>query len=139
MQTSSNIHATDTTHSEMNTNNKHIAIDTPQNALVITDADSVTHASQINFDKNNGITDQNGTSDQESSANSSTGVMNEVTNTSTNKRDDTGMNTETFLRKLRGNYGVVTTQKMIKEERDLIINIDMQIIRDLESCFMNVF
>ena len=49
------------------------------------------------------------------------------------------MNTETFLRKLRGNYGVKTTQSMIKEERDLIVNIDMQIIRDLEDCFMNVF
>ena len=139
VESSSTGSSEDTTNSTMNTNNKHIGIDTPQSALDITDADSVTYASEINFDKNNGITDQSGTSTQQSSANSSSSVENNVVNTSTGKREDKGMNTETFLRKLHGNYGVKTTQSMIKEERDLIINIDMQIIRDLEDCFMNVF
>lgn len=139
VESSSNASSNDSTHSEMDTNNKHIDIDTPQSSLDITDIDSVTYASEIKFDKNNGITDQSGTSSQESSANSSAEVNNDLSNTSTNKRDDTGMNTESFLRKLRGNYGVKTTQTMIKEERDLIINIDMQVIRDLEDCFMNVF
>lgn len=129
----------DSTNSTMNTNNKHIGIDTPQSALDITDADSVTYASEINFDKNNGVTDQTGNSSQESQANSSSSVDNVIENNTTGTREDRGMNTETFLRKLHGNYGVKTTQSMIKEERDLIINIDMQIIRDLEECFMNIF
>lgn len=139
VESSSSGSSQDSTNSTMNTNNKHIGIDTPQSALDITDADSVTYASEINFDKNNGVTDQSGESSQQSSANSSSNVENTIANTSTGKREDKGMNTESFLRKLHGNYGVKTTQTMIQEERDLIINIDMQIIRDLEDCFMNVF
>ena len=127
------------TTSNSDTNNKHIAIDTPQSALDITDIDSVTYASQINFDNNSGVTTGSGSITQDNSGESNSNVTNEQTGSNTNKREDKGMNTETFLRKLHGNYGVKTTQSMIKEERDLIINIDMQIIRDLEDCFMNVF
>lgn len=135
----SNGSSQDTTHSEMTTNNKHLSADTPQVLIDVDTIDDATYASEIKFDRNNGVTDQSGTSSQENSAHGNSEVTNVSDNTTKNTRNDSGMNTESFLRKLHGNYGVKTTQSLIKEERDLIINIDMQIIRDLESCFMNIF
>lgn len=129
----------DSTTSTSDTNNKHVGIDTPQSALDISDIDDVNYASEVNFDKNSGVTTGNGSSTQDSSSETSSNITNDQSGSNINKREDRGMNTETFLRKLHGNYGVKTTQSLIKEERDLIINIDMQIIRDLEDCFMNVF
>lgn len=38
-----------------------------------------------------------------------------------------------------GNMGVQTTQSMIKQERELIINIDKQIIEDCSDLFMLVY
>lgn len=39
----------------------------------------------------------------------------------------------------RGNIGVTTSQQMIQQERDLIINIDMMIIDELQDLFLGVY
>lgn len=39
----------------------------------------------------------------------------------------------------KGNIGVTTSQQMIQQERDLIINIDVMIIEELEDLFLGVF
>lgn len=39
----------------------------------------------------------------------------------------------------KGNIGVTTSQQMIQQERDLIINIDRMIIDDLQILFLGVF
>ena len=39
----------------------------------------------------------------------------------------------------KGNIGVTTSQQMIQQERDLIINIDLMIIEELKDLFLGVF
>ena len=46
---------------------------------------------------------------------------------------------ETFNRSMYGNIGTMTTQDLIKKERDIIINIDKQLLDELEVLFMQVF
>ena len=55
------------------------------------------------------------------------------TNQSTNTRDDT----HTGMRK--GNIGVTSTQQLITQERELIINIDRMIIEELQDLFLGVY
>ena len=46
---------------------------------------------------------------------------------------------ESYTRNTRGNIGTMTTQELIKKERDIIINIDKMILDELEILFMQVF
>lgn len=39
----------------------------------------------------------------------------------------------------KGNIGVTTTQQMIQSERDIILNIEMMIIKDLKDLFLGVY
>ena len=56
--------------------------------------------------------------------------------------DDTDSNASSstehhFTRK--GNIGVTTTQQMIQQERDLIVNLDKMIIEELKDLFLQVY
>lgn len=57
----------------------------------------------------------------------------DVNNTSTQER------TEINTGKRRGNIGVTSTQQLIQQERDLIINIDKMIIGELTDLFLGVY
>lgn len=46
---------------------------------------------------------------------------------------------ENHQRNTKGNIGVMSSQDLIKKERDLIINIDTMILEELETLFMQVF
>lgn len=46
---------------------------------------------------------------------------------------------EVNRRNTKGNIGVMSSQDLIKKERDLILNIDMMILDELENLFMQVF
>ena len=59
-------------------------------------------------------------------------------NGSSNRRENNKSN-EVNNRSTRGNIGVMTTQDLIKKEREIIINIDKMILDDLEILFMQVF
>ena len=63
---------------------------------------------------------------------------NNTLNGSSNRRENNKSN-EINNRTTRGNIGVMTTQDLIKKERDIIINIDKMILDDLEILFMQVF
>lgn len=39
----------------------------------------------------------------------------------------------------KGNIGIITNQKLVQQERDLIINIDTEIINELNDLFMGVY
>ena len=120
-------------------NGKTLKADTPQSLISVTDIDNANYASEVGFERNNINTTSTGEEHSTGSAESTTVASTTGSNTSSSTHNDKGMNTEEYVRKLRGNYGVRTTQQMIKEERDLIINIDMQVIRDLEDCFLGLF
>lgn len=63
---------------------------------------------------------------------------NNTLNGSSNRRENNKSN-EINNRRTRGNIGVMTTQDLIKKERENIINIDKMILDDLEVLFMQVF
>lgn len=63
---------------------------------------------------------------------------NNTLNGSSNRRENNKSN-EINNRTTRGNIGVMTTQDLIKKEREIIINIDKMILDDLEILFMQVF
>ena len=63
---------------------------------------------------------------------------NNLLNANSNKRENNKSN-EINNRTTRGNIGVMTTQDLIKKEREIIINIDKMILDDLEILFMQVF
>ena len=63
---------------------------------------------------------------------------NSLLKANSNKRENNKSN-EINNRTTRGNMGVMTTQDLIKKEREIIINIDKMILDDLEILFMQVF
>lgn len=63
---------------------------------------------------------------------------NNLLKANSNKRENNKSN-EINNRTTRGNIGVMTTQDLIKKERDIIINIDKMILDELEILFMQVF
>lgn len=63
---------------------------------------------------------------------------NSLLKANSNKRENNKSN-EINNRTTRGNIGVMTTQDLIKKEREIIINIDKMILDDLEILFMQVF
>ena len=121
--------ATDSTETEAsNTSwNKHIQSDTPQNQLSITNKqiDSVDYANQVDWNKDDA--ESSGTTSGESSTTAS--------GTGTNKE------LESTIETTKGNFGVVSAQDLVKKYRELIINIEQQIINDprIVELFMLVY
>lgn len=60
-------------------------------------------------------------------------------NNSNSTNDTRGRVSEVNKRDMKGNIGVQTTQDLIMKERQVIINIDQQILDELEILFMGVF
>lgn len=118
--------STGTTSANSEDHGKTVSIDTPQNAISIgEDVNNVSHASNVGLSK--GSSTSNGSS-------TSSG-----TDTNTTTSSGVGDETETFIQHLVGNYGVMSSQKLIGETRELIINIDMMIINELHELFMEVY
>lgn len=117
--------ASDTSESE--TFNKNVSSDTPQNSLSISnkDIDSVDYANNVTWNKANG-TDKGTSSSTADSVASGKG---------TNKENESTVETT------KGNFGVTSAQDLIKKYRDIIINIDQQIINDprIQELFMLIY
>lgn len=107
--------------------NKHVKSDTPQNQLSITNKqiDSVDYANEVDWNKDD-ATSSGTTSGETNSTASGTGTNKEI---------------ETTLETTKGNFGVVSAQDLIKKYRELIINIEQQIINDprIVELFMLVY
>lgn len=121
--------ATDSTETSANStsNSKHVTSDTPQNQLSITNKqiDTVDYANQVDWNKD----------DAESSGSTSGESSTSATGTGTNKE------LESTIETTKGNFGVVSAQDLIKKYRELIINIEQQIINDprIVELFMLVY
>lgn len=140
---SNSVEYTGTTNSEHSStssaNGKNVDSDTPQANLSVGDIDSVSYASNIKFNSDSGEQSGSGTDTQDTTT---TSIDNTTTNSNTNESKEQsviGSDTEKFTKHLKGNYGVLSTQSLIRQERELIINIDMEIVEKLEDCFMKVW
>lgn len=113
--------------------NVHSVQDTPQGSLSIALDENgsvlVARASEISQDVNQG----NNTSTMTRTGTSTeTGGSSEESET-----QQTGKTTHTLTR--RGNIGVTTYADLMEGYRKTFLNIDMEIIEELESCFMGVY
>lgn len=132
--------STSSVDTETNDKQRVVEVDTPQGVVGLDGfGEEVNYASKINFNKDDN--NSSSTSEDTNSSTSSGSADSESSSTS----EITGKNTsvmneeETYQRHLKGNYGVKSSQQMIREERDLIVNIDMMIVHDLNDCFMNIY
>ena len=104
-------------------NGKNVTTDTPQDELSITasDIDSVNYANEVNWNHN-----------ESNDTGNSTGT---ATSEGNNKENEETVETT------KGNYGVVSAQDLISKYREIIINIDQQIINDprIAELFMIVY
>lgn len=107
--------------------NKHVKSDTPQNQLSITNKqiDSVDYANEVDWNKDD-ATSSGSTSGETNSTASGTGTNKEL---------------ESTIETTKGNFGVVSAQDLVKKYRELIINIEQQIINDprIVELFMLVY
>ena len=122
--TSNTTATSNTTTSESTTsNNKTVSSDTPQSNISTanTDIDNVEYANNISWNKDTG---------------SGSGTSNGSATTS-----GTGNETESTVETTKGNFGVVSAQDLIKKYREIIINIEQQIINDprITELFMLVY
>ena len=129
--TSSNTESNATDSTETTADNtswaKRVSSDTPQNQLSITNKqiDNVDYANQVDWNK-----------DEATSSGSTSGTANTTASgTGTNKE------IESTIETTKGNFGVVSAQDLIKKYRELIINIEQQIINDprIVELFMLVY
>ena len=137
-----------TTTNDLTTSTNHkntkVDIDTPQSNV---DVDNITstypYASNVSQDKNDETSTKNNKDTTSGSGTSKTESSSEVTNDSESSSEvntnRTENQTETHSKHLVGNYGMTSSQTLIRQERELIINIDMQIIGQLRGLFMQVW
>lgn len=132
-------------------NNKSVNSKTPQGIINIgtKDIDSVNYADNLSFshdiNTDTGTTtgtsttssssDLTGTSSSEKENNQTTNITNNVTSNELNNED------EEIQEKIIGNYGMTSTQSLIRQYRELIINVEKQIIEDvrISDLFMKVW
>ena len=112
-----------TTSATTTSNNKTVSSDTPQSNISTsnTDIDNVDYANNISWNKDTG---------------SDSGTSSGTANTS-----GTGNETESTVETTKGNFGVTSAQDLIKKYREIIINIEQQIINDprITELFMLVY
>lgn len=128
-----NTNTSATTNSETNTNgnseswDKSVTSDTPQSELSITNRniDNVNYANNVNW--NHTSAEDSGTTEGNSTT---TGTGRETENT-----------VEGTVETTKGNFGVTSAQDLIKKYREIIINIEQQIINDprIQELFMLVY
>ena len=140
-----------TTTANVNHHNKSVNSKTPQGLLDIpaTGVDSISYADEVNFshDVNSDSGSSQGSSSSESTSELSGTTENEMSNnTKTNTKNNVTSNgknneNEESTERVAGNYGMTSTQSLIRQYRDLIINIEQQIIRDrrIAELFMMIW
>lgn len=119
--------------------NKGISVrsDTPQNKidlLISMESDTIgaiEYATEINQTH-----DQNQTTGSENLTGSSSGT-DTMSQTSTGEKSTEGERKHTLTR--RGNIGVTTYAQLLEGYRQTFLNIDMEVINELEICFLGVY
>lgn len=123
------------------TDNKTVGSKTPQDSLSITgaDIDKVTYADDVEWNKNNINTNESGTSN---TAFDSTSDSTHTTNDeSSREHSEDSEGSEGITEIIKGNFGVVSAQDLVKKYREIIMNTVQVIINDkrIKELFMNVY
>lgn len=135
---------TETIEADNNTN-KEISSDTPQDSLSITtnNIGNVKYADNVKWQ--NG-TDNHTATNENTSNNTTTNDTTQSSSgsnseTSNSQIDGTTTDTESTLETTKGNFGVQSAQRLVKEYREIIINIEQKIINDprIRELFMLVY
>lgn len=108
-----------------------VTSDTPQSTLnlPLNTSGSVTLSHASNAEETRGKTSEERTNSGSTSS--------ESTGSTTSETSGTG--TETHTLKRRGNIGVTTYAQLLEGYRETFLNIDMEVINELEVCFLGVF
>lgn len=131
----------ETTSTEANTqaDNKNVNVDTPQGIIDVpgSSIDDVDHATSVTFNSSTG----HDTGSSTGSGETSTSSEGSSETTGTSSQNVTSEDIEKHLERTKGNYGMVTFQSLIEKYRDLILNIEQEIIKDrrLSELFMRVW
>lgn len=125
------------TDTEMTTSGRNANSKTPQSQLSAKKLENITAASEMSWNEDSNSS--NSTSNDSSTTNGTTTSETEQNTTSNVSGTSAGTTTHTLTRK--GNQGVNTYAHDMLEFRQLILNIEMQIINDpeLANCFMLVW
>ena len=119
----------------VNSNNKNVNSKTPQSEISITaqNIDSVSYADNVSWNKD--ISNESGTNESESTTNT-TGSTTGTSETNGQRNEN-----ESTLERVKGNYGMMSYQSLLKAYRELIINVTQQIINDprVAELFMLVY
>lgn len=111
----SNNTANSTSSSTGQSNSKNLYQDTPQGSLDTTDLDNQSYATNVTFDKNNTSTN--------------------ITDNSSNS----GRGTNDYIKTIIGNNGGRYSIDLLNDIKNNLLNIDMLIINDLNTLFMQIF
>lgn len=111
----SNNTASSTSSSTGQSNSKNLYQDTPQGSLDTTDLDNQSYATNVTFDKNNTSTN--------------------ITDNSSNS----GRGTNDYIKTIIGNNGGRYSIDLLNDIKNNLLNIDMLIINDLNTLFMQIF
>lgn len=137
------------TESNVSNNSKNVETDTPQSRLSVhlDDIDSVDYASKASWNSSEGSdhaeSSEHGSANTENESQSKTEGTSTVSENKSNTAETNGSDTmkESILETTKGNFGVVSAQDLISKYRDIIINIEQQIINDnrIAELFMLVY
>lgn len=123
--------------------------DTPQGQLSMSIAAdgsaTLAYASDLTQQVTNGSSSETSTASEKTSQSSETSGTSsesvETSGTTSGTSSETGAKSSTDKHKLtrRGNIGVTTYAQLLQGYRETFLNIDMEVINELEICFLGVF
>lgn len=126
---SSDIDSNTTSHS------KNVETTTPQGNISkpAQEISSVTHADKVGWNENVGHDESTSNGESHSSATS--------TSDGNTTQDVTSKDIDKHIERIKGNYGMVTFQSLIQHYRELILNIEQQIIFDrrIQELFLLIY
>lgn len=105
--------------------------DTPKSGVSLDEIKNNKYVSKTNYVNDNSLATEDSTQD---SINSSTGEQ-----TSNSNANSVQSNNENYVRKTEGSSAGLPFSKAIKQWREVMLNIDMQIIEELEPLFMGLW
>lgn len=113
--------------------------DTPQGALSGVESGTYLTEAEVNTDTDNTTTTTT-TSNKEDATDQtdSSGTSKNTTSETTNSRGTTN-NTAEYLERVTGKMGGTSYAKLLRELRESFLNIDLLVLKDLGTLFMNIW
>lgn len=129
--------STTVTHDNTSSVGKNVVNDAPQSGVTFDDIDNNTYVTSYDRHQNNDVTDNNSTSTTKNDSDyTESNDTNNISNTKYNGKMET---TESYVKKTLGSSAGLPFSKAVKQWREVMLNIDMQIIEELENLFFGLW